>query len=145
TNATATTARLKQKTGEMVADLDKVTAAAGRVGTAVGSVPKIDPWTGLRSEIGATSRAMETLQSIGQSFASTLASAIGGLIDGTKSLGDTVADLGKQLGSLLLNQGLQMLLSAITGGLGGGFGGGPWAGLRLPGFARGGTILPGGA
>src|SRR5690606_20477686 len=57
------------------------------------------------------------------------------------SIKETIADLLKQLSSMLMNEGFK----ALMGGMVGGNGGGLVSGIgKLFGFARGGTILPGG-
>lgn len=81
--------------------------------------------------------------SIGETIAQSFGSAIQGLIDGSKKAIDVVKDLLSQLASMVMNRAFQALLGSIGGSL---FGGGsdPWAGLRVPSFASGGTIMPGG-
>lgn len=84
---------------------------------------------------------------IGQSLAGMFSSAFSGLIDGSKKVKDVLKDLAKQLTSMLMNKGFQMIFSAIFPG-GGGFAANTTFGNFLqgiPGFASGGTILPGGA
>lgn len=91
--------------------------------------------------------AASEMQKFGESIASTLASSFGSLLDGSKKLRDVVSDLLKQLGQMALNSAFK----ALAGGFGGGSGGGGFFGTLLSGigsifgFARGGTIMPGGA
>ncbi|AWC25450.1 phage tail tape measure protein, TP901 family, core region [Aminobacter sp. MSH1] len=83
------------------------------------------------------------ISNIAGSIGSTISSAFQGVIDGTKSVKEAISDVMKSLTSMMLDASFKMLIGAIFGGGGGGLD--PWAGLRLPGFARGGSILPGGA
>ncbi|MFN3833728.1 MAG: hypothetical protein ACK4SQ_16000 [Allorhizobium sp.] len=91
--------------------------------------------------------AASEMQKFGESIASTLASSFGSLLDGSKKLRDVVSDLLKQLGQMALNSAFK----ALASGFGGGGGGGGFFGTLLSGigsifgFARGGTIMPGGA
>lgn len=87
--------------------------------------------------------AESVFQQIGQSVTQAFSSAFQGLIDGSKKVKDVLKDLLSQLASMAMNRAFQSLFSNIFGG--GSSGGDPWAGLRIPGFASGGTILPGGA
>lgn len=84
--------------------------------------------------------AETTFAQIGQSIGQTFANAFQGLIDRSKKAKDVLADLLKQLASMAMNSAFQ----ALFGGMGGG---GLFGGLfkGLFGFARGGSILPGGA
>jgi hypothetical protein len=92
--------------------------------------------------------AASEMQKFGESIASTLSSSIMGLIDGSKKLKGVISDLLKQLGQMALNKAFQGLMGAFGGGgFGGGGGllGGIFAGIgKIFGFARGGTIMPGG-
>ena len=92
--------------------------------------------------------AASEMQKFGESIASTLSGTIMGLIDGSKKLKSVISDLLKQLGQMALNKAFQGLMGAIGGGgFGGGGGllGGIFAGIgKIFGFARGGTIMPGG-
>lgn len=79
---------------------------------------------------------------IGSSFKSMFSgfgSSIAEAIKGTKKWSDVISDLLSKLADNLLQSSIQMLFGAIFGG-----GGSPLGGL-IPGFASGGTILPGGA
>ncbi|MET3662505.1 hypothetical protein [Aquamicrobium ahrensii] len=81
-------------------------------------------------------------QQIGQTIAQSFGSAMQGLIDRSKKAIDVLKDLLSQLASMAMNRAFQALLGSIGGSL---FGGSdPWAGLRVPNFASGGTIMPGG-
>jgi hypothetical protein len=76
------------------------------------------------------------------SVAGGMSNMFQGLIEGSKCVKETIADLLKQLSSMLMNEGFK----ALMGGMFGGGGGGLVSGIgKLFGFARGGTILPGGA
>lgn len=75
-------------------------------------------------------------------FAGTISSALSDAIDGTFKLKDAVKDLVNSLA----NSAIQNLFSSLSGGTAGTAGGGLFAGLgKLFGFAKGGTIFPGGA
>jgi hypothetical protein len=79
------------------------------------------------------------MEGIGQSISSSFASAFSGLIDGSKKVKDVLRDLLSQLTSMLLNKAFTSLFSGVFGG------GGALGGIgKLFGFAKGGTILPGG-
>jgi hypothetical protein len=96
---------------------------------------------------GAVTGAFDGMEQIGDSIASTLSGAFQGLIDGSKSVKDVLKDLLGQLSNMFLNQAFQALLG---GGRGLGGGGGLFSGIlggigKIFGFARGGSILPGGA
>jgi phage-related protein len=94
----------------------------------------------------AVTGAFDGMQSIGNSIASTLSSAFQGLIDGSKSVKDVIRDLLSQLASMWMNKAFQALLGGGMGGGGGGFFGTLLSGIgSIFGFARGGTIMPGGA
>lgn len=81
------------------------------------------------------------MEGIGQSISQTFSSAFEGLIDGSKTVKDVLKDILKQFSSMLMNRAFQSLFS---GGIGGG--GGLLGGIgKIFGFAKGGTILPGGA
>lgn len=89
----------------------------------------------------------EEMADIGQSLAGMFAGAFSGLIDGSKKVKDVLKDLAKQLTNMLMNKGFQMIFSAIFPG-GGGFVPNTTFGNFLqgiPGFASGGSILPGGS
>jgi hypothetical protein len=74
------------------------------------------------------------------SVASGMSNIFQGLIDGSKGVKETIADLLKQLSSMLMNEGFKALMGGMVGG------GGLFSGIgKLFGFARGGTIMPGGA
>jgi hypothetical protein len=94
--------------------------------------------------------AASEMQKFGESIANTLSSSIMGLIDGSKKLKGVISDLLKQLGQMALNKAFQGLMGAFggggfSGGGGGGLLGGIFAGIgKIFGFARGGTIMPGG-
>jgi phage-related protein len=95
---------------------------------------------------GAVTGAFDGVQQIGDSIASTLSGAFQGLIDGSKSVKDVLKDLLGQLSSMWMNQAFQALFGGGAGGGGGGFFGALLGGIgKIFGFARGGTILPGGA
>lgn len=99
-----------------------------------------------QSVSGAVTGAFDGVQQIGDSIASTLSGAFQGLIDGSKNVKDVLKDLLGQLASMALNKTFQALLGGFAGGGGGagtGFLGTLFSGLF--GFARGGTIMPGGA
>lgn len=70
-----------------------------------------------------------------------------GLITGSGNAMDAVSSLLGKLGDLFLDQGFNMLFSGFGGGAsGGGLFGGLFSGIgKLFGFARGGTIMPGGS
>lgn len=89
---------------------------------------------------------MQSMQSgvtnIAENIASTISSAFSGIIDGTKTVKEAIADVLKSLSKLLLDQAFKALLGGIGGG-GGGFLSGLFG--NLFGFARGGSIMPGGA
>ncbi len=96
---------------------------------------------------GAVTGAFDGMEQIGDNLASTLSGAFQGLIDGSKSVKDVLKDLLGQLSNMFLNQAFQALLG---GGAGLGGGGGLFSGIlggigKIFGFARGGSILPGGA
>lgn len=75
-------------------------------------------------------------------IAGAMGSAFQGLIDGSKSVKDVIKDLLSQFASMLANSAFKSLVSGVLGGGGGGF----FSGIgKLFGFARGGTILPGGS
>lgn len=82
------------------------------------------------------------------SIASTVSSAFEGLIDGSKKVKDVLKDLAMQIGKSALNSGVNSLLSAFgIGGGGSAFKATTTIGNFLqgiPGFATGGSILPGG-
>lgn len=78
-----------------------------------------------------------------KSIAQTVTQAFTGLINGSQTVGDAISSVMSQLGQMFLSQGFQALF-----GMGGGGGiGGLFSGLfsGLLGFARGGTIMPGGS
>lgn len=78
------------------------------------------------------------MESIGQTISQSFSSAFEGLIDGSKKVKDVLRDLLGQLASMAANSAFKSLFSGMLGG-GGGFLG------KLFGFAKGGTIMPGGA
>lgn len=116
---------------------DEVKGIAADTANAIATIkPQLgDAWAGLRE---VTSEAKAAHNDLSSMF-SGLGSSIAGLIKGTKSWRDVLADV--------LGQLAQAAISSIgAGGSGGGLGG-FLSGLLggLVGFARGGTILPGGA
>src|SRR5690606_38381200 len=87
--------------------------------------------------------AAKEMERFVDSVAGTMTNIFQGLIDGSKSVKETIADLLKQLSSMLMPEGFKAL---VGGFFGGGGGGGFFSGIgKLFGFARGGTIMPGGA
>lgn len=84
----------------------------------------------------AGKKSGSVLESIGQSIASSFSNAFMSLLDGSRKVGEVLKDLLKQIASMLLNKAF----SSIFGSLFSGFTGG----LKIPGFANGGSILPGG-
>lgn len=92
----------------------------------------------------AGKKAENTFARIGQSIAQSIGSAFQSLIDGGKKFSDVLSDILGQLGQMILNSGFQSLFGGGTGGSGSGSGIGAFF-KNLFGFARGGTIFPGGA
>lgn len=91
----------------------------------------------VKDNVKAAATEMERMV---DTIASSLAGAFQGILDGSKSVKDTLKDLLKQFSSMALNS----VFKAILGGSGSG--GGLLGGIgKLFGFARGGTILPGGS
>lgn len=87
--------------------------------------------------------AAKEMEHFADRVAGTMTNIFQGLVDGSKSVKETIADLLKQLSSMLMHEGFKAL---VGGFFGGGGGGGFFSGIgKLFGFARGGTILPGGA
>lgn len=86
--------------------------------------------------------AESTFSQIGQSIGQTFANAFQGLIDGSRKVKDVLADLLNQLARMAMNKAFTSILGFLFPGAGG-FGN--ISLHNLPGFARGGTILPGGA
>lgn len=95
----------------------------------------------LRDEFSSTGEEVKSAAAeIGDAFSSAISSGIDQLLDGTFKLKDAVSDLLKSLTKLALNNAFQLLGSG--GGL---YGGGILSGIgKLFGFAKGGTIMPGG-
>lgn len=91
--------------------------------------------------------AAKEMERFVDSVAGAMTNIFQGLIDGSKSVKETISDLLKQLSSMLMNEGFKALMGGMFGGGGGGgLFGGLFSGIgKLFGFARGGTILPGGA
>lgn len=92
-----------------------------------------------------TAAELQKMGDVGQQVTSKLAQGFTDLfeaaISGGKDLGEIVLNLIRDLGRMFLNQGFQALLGMGGGGLFGGLFGGLG---KIFGFARGGTILPGG-
>ncbi|WP_116654873.1 hypothetical protein [Pelagibacterium sediminicola] len=93
-----------------------------------------------------TKEALSKLGDIGQQVSNKLADSFTDMlmaaIEGGKNLGDMIGSLIRDLGRMFIHQGFQALLGMGGGGLFGGL----FSGIgKLFGFARGGTILPGGA
>lgn len=80
---------------------------------------------------------------IGETISQSFSSAFTGLINGSKKVKDVLSDLLGQLASMATNAAFRSLFAGILGG-GGGFKANTTLGAFL-GFAKGGTILPGGA
>jgi hypothetical protein len=98
----------------------------------------------------AVLQAQEAFTTVGQlgkqvtsSLQSGFADVFKGLVSGSTNAMDAVSKLLGKLGDLFIDQAFNMLFSG--GGVGGGLGG-LFSGIgKLFGFARGGTIMPGGA
>lgn len=88
-----------------------------------------------------------SLESVGQTMQQSFMSVFDRLIEGTFNARDAIAGLLSDLARMLANQAFQMLFSSGSGSgsTGGGLLGAFLSSLKLPGFATGGTILPGGA
>lgn len=102
---------------------------------------------GLVTQIDAQNAAMSQAQRAGQFFADTLTNAFEGLIDGSKSLKDSLRDLLKQLASMWVNNAFEALFMGAAGAGGAASGAGGFLSTLfklLPGFAQGGSIMPGG-
>lgn len=82
------------------------------------------------------------IESIATSIGSTISGAFKSVIDGSKSVKEAISDVLKSLASMMLDSAFKSLASGLFGGGGGGFLSNIFGGLL--GFARGGTILPGG-
>lgn len=94
--------------------------------------------------------AFSTVGELGKQVTSTLQSGFSdmfkGLLRGTTSAMDAVSGLLGKLGDLFIDQAFNMLFSGMGGGLGGGGLGSLFGGIgKLFGFARGGSIMPGGS
>lgn len=92
--------------------------------------------------------AFNTIGDMGKQVTSTLQSGFSdmfkGLVDGSFNAMDAVGKLLGKLGDLFIDQAFSALFSGM-GGAGGGGLGGLFSGIgKLFGFARGGTIMPGG-
>ncbi|HWJ88510.1 MAG TPA: phage tail tape measure protein [Pelagibacterium sp.] len=78
-----------------------------------------------------------------KNIADVVTRAFQGLISGSMTVGEAISSVMQQLGQMFLTQGFQALFG--LGGGGGGIGG-LFSGIgNILGFARGGTIMPGGA
>lgn len=93
--------------------------------------------------------AFNTVGELGKQVTSTLQSDFAdmfkGLLRGTTSAMDAISGLLGKLSDLFIDQAFNMLFSGMGGGLGGGLGGMLGGIGKLFGFARGGTIMPGGS
>lgn len=93
-----------------------------------------------------TGGKLKNLKDIGESVSSTLQDGFKdlfkGMITGSGNAMDAISNLLGKLADMLTDQGFQMLFSGFGGGGAGGFLGGIG---KLFGFARGGTIMPGGS
>lgn len=84
---------------------------------------------------------------IGQSLAGMFTNTFTSILDGSKKAGDALKDLAKQILSMVLNRAFQQIFGGLFGGLGGFRANTTFGNFiqGIPGFARGGSILPGGA
>lgn len=81
-------------------------------------------------------RSMNQMRSTGETVGSTLANAFMSLTDRARSFSDVLKDVLRQLASMALNSAFQKIFGGIFSGFGG---------LKLPGFANGGSFRVGGA
>lgn len=92
--------------------------------------------------------AFSSLQGLGQTLSSSIGDVFSGFIQGGDAAKSALANLAKQLASFALNDGLKALSNAFGGGSAGGGGMGSILGSVarsiFPGFATGGSIMPGG-
>lgn len=114
--------------------------AAGAGGGAAGGAKN------LADAADNTGDALQKMGDIGKSVSSTLATGFKdifkSLVTGAGNAMDAVSNLLGKLGDLFIDQAFNMLFSGLSGGAGGGLFGGIG---KLFGFARGGTIMPGGS
>lgn len=125
-----------------IAGLGGALDGAGTEGGAAGGAKR------LGTAADDTKSKLQGMGDVGQSVASTISSGFKDIfksvITGSGSAMDAVSQLLGKLGDLFLDQAFNLLLGGFGGG-GGGLGG-IFSGIgKLFGFARGGTIMPGGS
>lgn len=98
--------------------------------------------TGVATGVGSAFQGMENF---GETLSSSFSSAVSGIIDGSKKIKDVLKDLLMSFAKSGIDAATKGIFGGLFGGLGGGGGADPWAGLRIPAFANGGSIMPGGA
>lgn len=120
-------------------------AVAAQFSTIGEATSGVDPWKGLRKVTTGLDGTKTAIKEVGDSASSAfdgLGSSIAAAINGTKEWSDVLSDVVGKFADIAL----QGLTSSFGGGGGSGGLGGLFSGLLggLLGFARGGTIMPGG-